>query len=252
MTLSFDIEGTGPTVVLLHAGVCDRRMWEPQWRPLIDAGARVMRCDLPGYGQTPMPSGPSNDADDVVELLDALGIESADIVGGSYGGKVALEIGARWPQRVHSLALLCAAMAGREPGAERIAFGAREDALIEAGDIDAAVALNVDFWLGPEADDATRDLVARMQRRAFEVQLGAPEFEMIEASFDLTAITAPVLAVSGAHDVADFREIATLLPELLDDARHVELEWAGHLPSMERPAAVTALLIDFLHETGTL
>ncbi len=251
MTLSFDIEGAGPTVLLLHAGVCDRRMWEPQWQPLIDADRRVLRCDLPGFGQSAAPSAPNNNADDVVELLDALGIDDVDIVGASYGGKIALEIAARWPQRVRSLVLLCAAAPGHVRGPEVIAFGAAEDALIEAGDIDAAVALNVDFWLGPEADDATRDLVSRMQRRAFEVQMAAPEVETIAVPFDLATITAATLAVSGAHDVSDFREIAASMPSRLAHARHVELDWAGHLPSLERPSPVTAMLIDFFRETAT-
>ncbi|WP_073755696.1 alpha/beta fold hydrolase [Streptomyces sp. CB03234] len=57
---------------------------------------------------------------------------------------------------------------------------------------------------------------------------------------------APSLVLSGAHDVADFRQIAAGLPDVLPDARHVELPWAGHLPSLERPSAVTELLIDFL------
>ncbi|MFJ8011356.1 alpha/beta fold hydrolase [Streptomyces sp. NPDC096339] len=49
--------------------------------------------------------------------------------------------------------------------------------------------------------------------------------------------------------MADFRQIAARLPELLTDARHLELPWAGHLPSLERPAVVTDLLLGFLRET---
>lgn len=52
------------------------------------------------------------DADDVLDLLDELGIGPVAVVGASYGGKVALEIAARWPQRVAALALVCAGMPG--------------------------------------------------------------------------------------------------------------------------------------------
>lgn len=248
MTLSHDTAGDGPAVLLLHSGVCDRRMWNPQWQPLIDAGHRLVRCDFRGYGETPAPDRPTSDAEDVRDLLDALAVPHAAVVASSYGGRVALEVAARWPERVDALALLCSGLTGQEPGDELRAFGAREDALLEAGDVAAAVELNVDFWLGPAADEAARDAVRRMQRLAFDVQLAAEEFPPVRTGIDLAAVRAPTLAVSGGHDVRDFREIAVRLEAELPDARHLELPWAGHLPGLERPAAVTELLTDFLGE----
>jgi len=105
--------------------------------------------------------------------------------------------------------------------------------------------------LGPEADDEVRDRVRLMQRHAFDVQLAATEeFPAPDLDeIDLGKIAVPCLAVSGAHDLADFRQIAARLPELLPDARHLELPWAGHLPNLERPAEISALLTDFLAET---
>ena len=250
MTLSHDVAGSGPTVVLLHSTACDRRMWDPQMPVLVSAGYRVVRCDLRGFGQTPMPDQPHNDAQDVTDLLDLLDVEHVALVAASGGGRVALEIAARWPQRVTSLALLCTALAGHEPSAELRAFGEREDALLEAGDVAGATELNVELWLGPHTDEATRAKVRQMQRHAFEVQLAAAEeFEPIRVEIDLAAITAPSLLVSGSHDLADFRQIAVRLSEQLANARHLELAWAGHLPSLERPDALNPVLIDFLRET---
>lgn len=237
-------------MLLLHSTVCDRRMWDPQVPVLAEAGYRVVRCDLRGFGQTPVPDGPYGNAQDVVDLLDLLGAERAALVGSSGGGRIALEIAARWPDRVVSLALLCTALAGHEPSAELRAFGEREDALIEAGDIAGATELNVATWLGPEADEATREHVSRMQRHAFEVQLAAvEEFPSLKPEFDLSAVTAPTLLVSGAHDLPDFRQIAAHLSDRLSTTRHLELAWAGHLPSLERPDAVNPVLVGFLSET---
>jgi 3-oxoadipate enol-lactonase len=87
---------------------------------------------------------------------------------------------------------------------------------------------------GPSATDVARDLVREMQRHAFEVQLAASGFPPPPVDIDLSAITARYLAVSGAHDVSDFREIAASFPN------HVELPWAGHLPNLERPNEVAA------------
>ncbi|MCX4691805.1 alpha/beta fold hydrolase [Streptomyces sp. NBC_01408] len=250
MTLAYDASGDGPALVLLHSAVCDRRMWDPQWPVLVDAGYRVVRCDFRGFGGTPLPDRRHNDAEDVLELLDALGIEQAALIGASYGGQVAMEIAARRPDRVSAMALLCASLPGHEPTDELRAFREREDALLEAGDIAGAVELNVDTWLGPDADEAAREKLRGMQRRAFDVQLAAPEGAgRNKVEIDLSTIKAPCLVVSGPHDVADFRQIAARLPGLLADARHLELPWAGHLPNLERPAAVTDLLTDFLRET---
>jgi 3-oxoadipate enol-lactonase len=248
--LSYDVAGAGPALVLLHSTVCDRRMWDPQWPVLADAGYRVVRCDFRGYGDTPVPRGPHNDADDVLGLLGELDAGPVAVVGASGGGKVALEIAARWPQRVAALALLCAAMPGHEPTDALRGFWQREGELIEAGDIDGAVELNVATWLGPEADEPTRERVRLMQRHAFEVQLAAPEeYEPVKVAVDLRAITAPSLVVSGAHDLPDFPLIAARLTALLPGARPVELPWAGHLPTLERPQEMSAMLTAFLRDT---
>ncbi|ELP69255.1 alpha/beta fold hydrolase [Streptomyces turgidiscabies] len=249
MTLAHDVAGDGPALVLLHSGVCDRGMWDAQWQALIDAGYRLVRCDLRGFGETPAPDRPHSDAEDVLALLNSLGIAQAALVGSSYGGQVALEIAARRPDRVSAVGLICSALPGHEPSAELSALGEREEALLDAGDIVGATELMVETWLGPDADETAREAVRRMQRHAFELQLAAAEeFEPLEAVVDLAAVQAPCLVLSGAHDLADFRQIAARLPHLLANADHVELPWAGHLPSLERPSAVTELLIAFLAE----
>jgi pimeloyl-ACP methyl ester carboxylesterase len=248
--LAHDVAGTGPALVLLHSTVCDRRMWDPQWPVFVDAGYRVVRCDFRGYGETPVPQGPHNDADDVVGVLDELEIGPVAVVGASYGGQVALEIAARWPQRATALALVCASMPGHEPSDALRRFWEREAKALDAGDIAGAVELNVATWLGPEADEPTRERVRLMQRQAFEVQLAAPEeYEPAEVVFDLRAITAPSLVVSGAKDLPDFRLTAARLAVLLPGARSVELPWAGHLPTLERPQELSGMLTDFLRDT---
>ncbi|MFE1417025.1 alpha/beta fold hydrolase [Streptomyces sp. NPDC085524] len=252
MTLAYDTTGDGPTLVLLHSAACDRRMWDPQWSALAGAGYRVVRPDFRGFGESPLQDRRHNDAEDVLDLLDSLGVEQAVLVGSSYGGRVAVEIAARRPERVSAMMLLCSGLPGHEPGAELQAFGEREDELLEAGDVAGAVELNLDTWLGPDADEGVREQVRVMQRLSFDVQLAAPEGAGRRAvEIDLSAVKAPCLAVSGGHDVADFREIAARLPGLLSDARHLELPWAGHLPSLERPAVVTDLLLGFLRETAS-
>ena len=247
MTLAHDVTGDGPAVVLLHSTVAHRRMWDPQVPALATAGFRVIRCDLRGHGDTPPPAAPWNDADDVAALLDELGAPRVALVGASGGGRVALEIAARAPERVTALALLCTAAPGLEPGPELRAVWAEEESRFEAGDADGLADLMVRTFVGPAATGPTRDHVREMQRHNAVVQMAMTEEpEPIRADFDPATITAPTLLVSGAHDLPDFTTVATGLAARIPGARHVHLDWAGHLPSLERPAEINARLLAFL------
>jgi pimeloyl-ACP methyl ester carboxylesterase len=228
-------------------------MWEPQWQLLQDAGYRVIRCDFRGYGESPAPTEPFNAADDVIALLDHLGVQSATVIGSSYGGRVAQEVAARWPDRVSTLLLLCAATRLHPPTDAIRAFSEREDELLEARDIDGATQLNVDTFVGPAASPETRAFVAEMQRRAFEIQIAAEDAAQPRDSnfvrnddFDLAAITARTTVVSGDLDVDYFQSIADFLATSIPGALRVELPWAGHLPTLEDPARANPLILQWL------
>jgi 3-oxoadipate enol-lactonase len=249
VTLPFDAAGSGPPVVLLHAGVADRRMWAAIV-PVLAERYRVLAPDLPGYGDAPLSPGPFSNASEVLAFLDDQDIGHASLVGASFGGRVALEVATEAPDRVDRLVLLCPGLRGVAPTAASEAFEAEEERLLEAGDVAGAVRLNVDTWLGPEADDGARDLLTHMQRRAFDVQLAADEWpdppDLEPTDVDLGGIAAPTTVVLGALDVdwllAAARQVAAGVP----GATLVELDWAGHLPALERPAETAALVLDAL------
>lgn len=230
-------------------------MWDAI-TPALAHTFRVIRPDLRGFGQTPQPPGAYADADDVDALLQQLGVTDAAVVGSSLGGRVAMELATLHPARVSSLVLLCAAYRGLEPTESVKAFGAEEERLLEAGDVDGAVELNVRTFLGPEGDAAARALLTLMQRHAFDVQIAAdqadpgPEPRRVEV--DPASIAVPTVVVSGAHDLDHFGEVARLLAEQIPGAELVELDWAGHLPALERPDTVQALLLDVLRDDPTV
>ncbi|GID28042.1 alpha/beta fold hydrolase [Paractinoplanes brasiliensis] len=241
MTLAHDVHGSGPEVLLLHSTVGDRRMWDPQIGRL--GARRVIRCDLPGYGESPVAAEPADVAALVLELA---GPQPVALIGSSGGGQVALEIAARWPARVRGLALLCAAAPSLEPSPRLRAMWEQEETLLEAGDVEAATELMVRSWVGPRATGETRALVRRMQQHAYEVQLAAADVDDLDTGWSVDTVAAPVLLVTGAHDLPDFHDVAAGLAARLPRARHVELDWAGHLPSLEDPEPVNRLLRDFL------
>ncbi len=246
---AYDDEGSGPSVVLLHSGICDRRMWDAQAAAL-KSSYRVIRPDLQGFGETPLPSEPVSFRDDVINLLDHLHVERSAFVGSSLGGRVALEVAVTRPERVASLLLLCPAFrgVGKTPDAE--AFRAEEDRLLSLGDVDAAVELNVATWLGPDASEGCRELVREMQRHAFEVQLAAEataaEPQLTPAEVDLRQVLVPTLVVTGSLDMDYFQHIARHLVRSIAEARLHVLGWSAHLPSLERPDDVNHLITRFL------
>lgn len=248
MILHHQIAGEGPAVVLLHSGVADLRQWDPQWEALT-ARHRVLRHDRRGYGETPLPEEEYDDATDLVRLLDELDIDSTILVGSSAGGVVAQQVAAEWPERVDGLVLLCAD-ADVEPTDAIRAFARKEDELLESDDLDGAVELNVETFLGPDADEQTRRLVSEMQRRAFEVQLAAGDDvpQQPGPELRLERATMPAMVVSGARDLDYFTHAAEHLARELPAARHVVLDWAGHLPNLERPDEMTAWLLEVLAE----
>lgn len=251
-------------VLLVHAGVADRRMWEPLRTELEEAGHRLLAPDLRGFGERPLEPGPFSHVDDLVALLDAEGVRRAAVVGASFGGKNALDLALAHPDRVAALVLIGPAVGGWDFSDEVQAFGEQEDALLDAGDVDAAVELNLRTWVdGPErqpndVDPGVRALVGEMQKRAFELQLDAyaaepyPEGRALDppALGRLGEIGAPTLVLVGELDVEDFREQASRVAEEIRGARLEAVGGTAHLPSLERPELVARTIVGFLHEVG--
>ena len=249
--LHHQVDGSGPVVVLLHAGVADLRMWDVQVAALVP-GHTVVRPDLPGFGGTPVPAGvEACDAEDVLALLDELGVGRFALVGASYGGYVALQVASAVPDRVEGVVLLGSAADLVEPDEALREVWRRERSLLEAGDLAGATELMVDVWLGPDAGDDQRALLREMQRRAFELQEAAgPDASGRDLPVDLARITAAATVVVGELDLPFFRTTARALAAGLPHAELVELPWAAHLPSLERPDETARLVAAALSPSG--
>jgi pimeloyl-ACP methyl ester carboxylesterase len=262
--LAYEMAGSGPALVLVHEGICDMRMWDPQVEPLVAAGRRVVRYDLRGYGSSTLPPGRFSHVGDLRGLLDALEIHSAAVVGVSVGGRIALELALVQPELVEALVLVGAGLRDWDWSPEVRKFGEQEEALLDRGDVDAAVELNLRTWVdGPErapseVDHAVRERVREMQRRAFDIDLAAYEQDPPPGPEDpldppatarLAELSAPTLVLVGEKDQPDILRIADVLADGIPTARKVVIPDTAHVPSMEKPDEFNRLLLDFLNES---
>ncbi len=215
-------------------------MWDPL-ESLLPAGHTVLRHELRGFGETPLPEGPFSYLDDLEGVLD----EPAVLVGASFGGLVALSVTARVPELVCGLVLIDAPLADWEFGAELRDYWDAEAALVEDGDLAGAADLNVSFWVGG-ADAAVRDTVREMSLRGLELQVGSPDQEVDIPAVSLPKIHTPTLVLVGSLDREDFQRIAARLGAELPRSRSAAIEGAAHLPAMEQPEATAREIVAFL------
>jgi pimeloyl-ACP methyl ester carboxylesterase len=244
--IAYDVRGSGPTVVLLHGGILDRRMWE------YEAGAlssqfRVVRYDLRGHGRSADVSAPFSASDDLVAVLDAVAAPRAHLVGLSKGGSVALDFAIAHPARVDRLVLAGAFPSGaqvteRLPGIDSLIAATRR------GDVDRAASLVADmpaFVAPPERARWVRSLVmsnARIFRQSptAEQQLSPP------AMARLGEVRAPTLVIVGDRDARDILVAADSLVAGIRGAQRATVPGAGHLVNVWADREFSRLVTGFL------
>ena len=260
MTIYSEVAGEGPAIALVHQGICDSRVWDPQWGTFT-RDHRVVRHDMRGFGRSPLEPGRFSHARDLLDVLDGHEIGRVALVAGSLGGRVALEATLARPQLVSALVLVAPGLPGHEWSEEVTSGWDEEEAALEAGDLDTAVEINLRTWVdGPrrrpgEVDPEVREKVAEMQRRAFELQLPFEETAEEEPLVtDLAArlgdVTAPTLVVVGEEDVSDMHAIADRIVAEVPGAKRASIAATAHVPNLERPAEFDELVLGFLAETS--
>ena len=254
--LAYDDLGAGTAVVLLHAGIADRRMWRGQTAALA-ARHRVLNLDLRGYGESELPDAAFAHHDDVVRLLDNLGLDRAALVGCSFGGRVAIDTALAHPDRVSALALFDTAVSGHRWSDEANDLW---DALVgdvDGEDIDAMSEAEVRFWVvGPgrqpgDVDPDLLDFARGMDRRALAAEQALSAVPVTEldppAIGRLQEIRVPVLVGAGAADLPDISRLADLIAATAPAGRRMpDVPDAAHLLPLERPDPVNAALLAFL------
>jgi pimeloyl-ACP methyl ester carboxylesterase len=239
LQLYYEDHGSGHPLVLLHGGLHTIDLSFGALIPLLAASHRVIAVELQGHGHTAdidrVPTYPDL-ADDVVALLDHLGIERADVFGFSLGGLVAVELGLRHPTRVSRLVL--AATQYRPEGYHDLSDPAsvRMPTPVEFAEMEQAyrrVAPDPDRW---EAFAEKLNGVVHM----------APGW----SADDMRRLAAPVLLVIGDTDFVRIEHAAEML-ELIPDAQLAVLPRTRHTELMLRTDVLAPLVEGFLTSRGS-
>ena len=252
--IAYDEAGAGPPLLLVHAGIVDRRMWDPIWDDLA-AHFRVIRPDLRGFGETPNPDGGFAHWRDLADLLRSLEAAQVHVVGVSMGAGAALGLALSEPELVDRLVLVAPGLAGWEWSAALRAEWDAEEAAWKSGDLDEVAWINVRTWLdGPirdgEAPAGLRRQVFDMQRHALDLDNDAAVAVPIEppARERLGDVRAPTLVVVGELDQPDMMAIGEHMAASIPDARLTVMLGVAHLPPMEAPDEFVTVVEEFLAE----
>lgn len=252
--LAYETAGRGVPIVLLHAFPLSHAMWRAQLGSLSRRG-RVIAPDLPGFGWSVRQREPSISrmAEEVAELLDGLSIREPVVVAGlSMGGYVAFECARQFPKRLAALALVSTRASADPPEIRenRLAMAnrIRQEGLSPlikttlpklVGRTTLESKPVVERWLTElilaNDKDGVADALLAMARRR-------------DSSALLTSIACPTLVIAGDEDAVIPMAETEAMRRRIPVARLEVVEGAGHLVSLEQPAAFEGVLERFLEE----
>jgi pimeloyl-ACP methyl ester carboxylesterase len=250
--LYYEVAGSGPPVVLLHAFTLDTRMWDDQFEVLARE-FRVIRYDARGFGRSslPTPGQPYSPVADLLALTQKLDAHKPHLVGVSMGARFALDLVVSEPDAARSLVFIDGVVGGwpwskgwLDSYAPIVQAGRR-------GDVAAAKAA----WLAhplfaparekPAVDARLQQMVADYSGWHFTHtdpgrMLSPPTVQQ------LGRVRVPTLAIIGDRDLPDFQRMAETIERQVANARRLGIAGSGHMSNMEAPEVVNQALRSFL------
>lgn len=253
ITLAYSDRGKGLPLVLIHGFPLGRKMWRPQAEALSKAGCRVITPDLRGFGESGLTSGiVSMDiyADDIVALLDHLGIDKAVVGGMSMGGYVLLNLLERFPDRVAAQIFIATKAGGDDASGKDRRTALAEECRVQGIQPVLEAFRNLLFasttltdnpelvdevfgWINATAPQgAAAALIAMRDRKNYLPLLGG--------------ISQPALVVGADQDQAAPVENSRNIADGLPDAELCILQGGGHLVNLEQPSGFNEAILAFL------
>lgn len=240
----------GEPLILNNGVFMNTTSWAFQL-PALAQRYRVLTYDMRGQGQSEHPAGPyslEQHAEDLVALMDALGLEKAHMVGTSYGGELNLLMGIHHPRRCRSLVIiasvshsdpLLAAMIERWRIAARLGDGPQFFRLIYADTYSEAFLTQ------------RPDLIPLAEKRYSELDLPAAErliesFQRFDVAADLGRIAVPTCIASAELDLLKPPRYGELMHRAIPGSEYHLIPGSGHVAVLEKAAEVNTIILGFL------
>ena len=249
-------DASGPAVVLIHGYTDSARDWVPLL-PYLSKRFRLILVDIRGHGKSSKPECCYNRLDfayDIKLLLDALGVERADIVGHSLGSIIAQTFAEYWPTRTRRVVLISSSGGpprGVPAKPPQFDFAAEIRKLKEP--IEADSPFMIAWWDSPTPVDP--DFIRRQRQDAAAIPLrvwlavldqGLSANSFAELQSTLPRLKAPTLLIWGSKDPIMEEPVRATLREALPSAQVKVFDGLGHNPFWEDPAAVARVIDAFL------
>ncbi len=241
-------------MILLHGGMLDSRMWDAEMTAL-EGHYTAVRYDARGHGESSTPTGRFRHYDDLRELMTALELPRASLVGLSGGGRIAVDFALTYPDLVETLVLVAtglSAMTTKDP------FVLEQTKKLEEagarGDLPAAIDCVVRMWVdGPRR--APSDVDQEVRRRCQEMYThtitrhrggGFTLMDELRAIERVGELTPRILTMVGDLDSSDILDIAEQIDREARDSRKLVVPGVAHMINLEKSAEFSRLLLDFL------
>lgn len=253
-------EGQGPPILLIHSAVVNRRSWNGVVPRLVEAGYRVIRYDMRGFGESTTEDLEYRPNADAAAVLDHFGVKRAAVGGNSMGGAFALDSVIEMPERFVAYAWIGAGIGGFDRDVlptEDAVFQAESNAE-DAGDWDLAAELDTRIWFdgwvngenapADRTDPATRASMKAMDRELLEPGRIFGTFKRPDppAIQRLEEVAVPTLVVIGELDTSGTRAAAEVMAERVAGARIERLPNVAHIIGMEEPDRLAELIVEHL------
>lgn len=253
--LWYEVAGSGHPLLLIHAGVADHTMWDPQWAAFAQR-YRAIRYDARGYGKSKTEDVSFSNRQDAYDLLNHLGVDRAYVLGLSRGGQIAIDFTVEHPEKVAALIAVAAGLSGFEGTLTDAEIGLIEqmEAAENAQDWERMTDLDVQVWVdGPgqpagRADQRVREQVRAMCLSNYRTHTieGQPQPLDPPANERLSAIRVPTLVIVGDLDFSSEIATADRLADGIAGARKEVFHGVAHMVNMEQPERFNRIVLDFL------
>lgn len=243
-----ELKGANNVLFLGNALGTDTHLWDLAL-PTLAAKYSIVRFDMPGHGQSPIPSEGytlEEVADALVAKADELGVESFDFAGVSVSGAIALELARKYPERVKHSVVICSSpyMGGPEGWAERIE-------LVKTSGTVAVVPQLPSRWFSEDfiakdsgAVQKVLGMVAATDDSSYLKTCEA--LALFDARSALSVIKVPILVISGENDPGAPPSAGALIAQSVPGASQIVIPGASHLAVVESALELAKHVTAFL------